>query len=527
MAARRKVRALPVSMAAFGCMLCAIMARAAAATDACDASSPPSPSSPLASLDRDALDIAAYEAVERDDLPAAVDAFGEMVRLDPADAFAHMWRGHLQVRNGQLRGAAASFERAVSTVGERMLAEDAVEGYAASSKRAQLELSLRRVHERLGDAPPSSDGALASEKRKGEDQDQDDRSAKDHRSALGSSAVAGGAAARGDVVRVEAVQRIHWSHLTHASFDEFAQARKPIVIEGHLPTSLTCPPPPNPSPTSSPPPPPPPPTLPSLEGLDSLALKGGVDAADRGVSLRPWEVGHLRHTCGHLRVPLKRHAHGSPAWASLVEQDAAERGSLADFLDEIELDARQKGGHQSDHEGVNEGGVNEAGVDEGVDEGVEGGVERSKRVLFDWPLRDSEGCTALLNQLRVPSYFTRLILSAYGPSLFVQRDESQCGLHVDAGQTHFWQYVWGGRKRWRIFDPKDWARLFGDEGWQRAFFRDARCSGFFSAEVRGETLLLCRPPRTTPPTPFTPLAFNSRPLPPGPLAPGPISPQLH
>ena len=165
MAARRKVRALPVSMAAFGCMLCAIMARAAAATDACDASSPPSPSSPLASLDRDALDIAAYEAVERDDLPAAVDAFGEMVRLDPADAFAHMWRGHLQVRNGQLRGAAASFERAVSTVGERMLAEDAVEGYAASSKRAQLELSLRRVHERLGDAPPSSDGALASEKR--------------------------------------------------------------------------------------------------------------------------------------------------------------------------------------------------------------------------------------------------------------------------------------------------------------------------------------------------------------------------
>ena len=264
MAARRKVRALPVSMAAFGCMLCAIMARAAAATDACDASSPPSPSSPLASLDRDALDIAAYEAVERDDLPAAVDAFGEMVRLDPADAFAHMWRGHLQVRNGQLRGAAASFERAVSTVGERMLAEDAVEGYAASSKRAQLELSLRRVHERLGDAPPSSDGALASEKRKGEDQDQDDRSAKDHRSALGSSAVAGGAAARGDVVRVEAVQRIHWSHLTHASFDEFAQARKPIVIEGHLPTSLTCPPPPHPPPPSPPPPPPPPPAPPPL-----------------------------------------------------------------------------------------------------------------------------------------------------------------------------------------------------------------------------------------------------------------------
>ena len=99
--------------------------------------------------------------------------------------------------------------------------------------------------------------------------------------------------------------------------------------------------------------------------------------------------------------------------------------------------------------------------------------------VFDWPLRTSTGCAALLDGLSVPSYFTERTVSAYGPSLFAQGNGTKCGLHVDAKSTHFWQYVWSGRKRWRIFSPATWPRLFDADSWQRAFFRDARCSGLF------------------------------------------------
>lgn len=65
--------------------------------------------------------------------------------------------------------------------------------------------------------------------------------------------------------------------------------------------------------------------------------------------------------------------------------------------------------------------------------------------------------------------------------LFVQANESRCGLHVDQGSTHFWQHVASGRKVWRLFAPSAWPRLFSAVAWERAFFRDPRCAGLFGA----------------------------------------------
>lgn len=45
--------------------------------------------------------------------------------------------------------------------------------------------------------------------------------------------------------------------------------------------------------------------------------------------------------------------------------------------------------------------------------------------------------------------------------------------------THFWQYLWSGRKRWRVLAPSDWHRLFREDAWRRTFFPDVRCSGAF------------------------------------------------
>ena len=83
----------------------------------------------------------------------------------------------------------------------------------------------------------------------------------------------------------------------------------------------------------------------------------------------------------------------------------------------------------------------------------------------------SGGCKQLLSELQIPSYFTGSTVSGYGPSLFVQANGTRCGLHVDKGSTHFWQFVWSGAKRWRIFAAEDWPRLFRPEPWARAFFR--------------------------------------------------------
>ena len=152
---------------------------------------------------------------------------------------------------------------------------------------------------------------------------------------------------------------------------------------------------------------------------------------------------HLRELCGHLRAPLRRHATDATSWGGLI--DVGSQMTFAQHLDSLER-----------------GDAGDAFV-------------------FDWPLRTASGCQALLDELHVPSYFTGRTIHAYGPSLFAQGNGTKCGLHVDARATHFWQYVQEGRKRWRIFAPKDWPRLFEATAWRRAFFRDPRCSGAFGS----------------------------------------------
>ena len=106
----------------------------------------------LHTLDEASLDLAAFEAVRDDDPQRASACFADMLRRDPADAFASMWRGHMAVRLGDLVAAESAFTHAVDAVGERLWVEDDNEAFAQAAKHAQLSLSLRRVRERLAAA---------------------------------------------------------------------------------------------------------------------------------------------------------------------------------------------------------------------------------------------------------------------------------------------------------------------------------------------------------------------------------------
>ena len=76
----------------------------------------------LTAMSEDEIDLAAYSALRDDDLDAAAAAFGEMVRRDEGDAFAHMWLGQVAVRAGDLERAERAFERAHATVDARVAA---------------------------------------------------------------------------------------------------------------------------------------------------------------------------------------------------------------------------------------------------------------------------------------------------------------------------------------------------------------------------------------------------------------------
>ena len=170
-----------------------------------------------------------------------------------------------------------------------------------------------------------------------------------------------------------------------------------------------------------------------ITGFDSLA---DADAPT-------WSLEHLRATCGHLPARVVQYNERSATWAGMHKAADAP----ATFA--LYLDALARG--------------------------------ESARVVFGWGLRLEGGCRALLETFRVPSYFSDTIVAGYGPELFVQPNGTRCGLHFDTGATHFWQYVWQGAKRWRVFRAEDWPRLFPPLMWQRAFFRDARCTGLFGA----------------------------------------------
>ena len=86
-----------------------------------------------------------------------------------------------------------------------------------------------------------------------------------------------------------------------------------------------------------------------------------------------------------------------------------------------------------------------------------------KRVLFDHPLEAA--CPALASKLRWPSFLGSSDLIGQSPfaglrgedpfwdhpSLFVQPQGSQCGVHVDGADSQFIQLVLLGRKRWSFW----------------------------------------------------------------------------
>lgn len=162
-----------------------------------------------------------------------------------------------------------------------------------------------------------------------------------------------------------------------------------------------------------------------------------------------WTLEHLKEQCSHLPTPLQRHSSNSTTWAGMTPlPDSPMPLPFGEFLDEI-----ASGRAQELHPDA---------------------------MVFDWPL--SQGCPELLKTFQVPSLMSS-VFTSFGPSMFVQPSGTRSGLHVDAGSTHFWQFLYSGRKRFRVFNPHAWGRLFSDHDWQRAFFRDARCTSLFGDEA--------------------------------------------
>ena len=329
----------------------------------------------IGQLNNDALDAAAFEAIRDDHLEAAENAFAEIISRDSEDAFAALWLGTVAIRKWDLGLAEKAFAHAVKTVDNRMWVEDENEGFALGAKRSILELSLRRVRERLAALDAKAAHAARSE-------------------------------SSTDLLRRLPIRRVHYRDLGQAEFESsHAEAGVPVIVTG----------------------------------FESLA------------GAMPWSFEHLRATCGHLSPRVVQYNPRSATWAGmhLARRPPA---SFAEYLDSLTID--------------------------NGDDNVE-----DRGVVFDWGLRLEGGCRDLLSTFAVPSYFTHTIVAGYGPGLFVQPNGTKCGLHFDTGSTHFWQYLWQGAKRWRVFKTADWPRLFEPHAWRRAFFRDARCSGLFGPEA--------------------------------------------
>lgn len=92
-----------------------------------------------------------------------------------------------------------------------------------------------------------------------------------------------------------------------------------------------------------------------------------IEGFEGGLDAEYWSFERLRRVCGEHMVPLRRHAAASSTWAGLQLHGES---SLATHLD-------------------------------GLAAGTAAGD-----LVFDWPLRAAGGCSALLDGLSVPSYFT-------------------------------------------------------------------------------------------------------------------------
>jgi quercetin dioxygenase-like cupin family protein len=170
-----------------------------------------------------------------------------------------------------------------------------------------------------------------------------------------------------------------------------------------------------------------------------------ITGFEDGLAKPYWSFERVHEVCGHLTVPVRAHSsdRAPTTWAALRERGTS---SLATLLDTLMAGSEADG------------------------------------FLFDWSLRSSAaGCVALLDGFGVPSYFTADTVAAFGPALFAQANGTRCGLHVDSHASHFWQFLWSGRKRWRVLAPADWARLESDAAWRQQHFPDLRCSPLFGA----------------------------------------------
>ena len=104
---------------------------------------------PFGGLDDAAVAAAAYEALRDAQPERARGAFAEIVRRDRDDSFAWAWMGRVQVGEGDLEKAEASFARALKALPRRLFADDANEQRTLKTRRTQLALDHARVRSRL------------------------------------------------------------------------------------------------------------------------------------------------------------------------------------------------------------------------------------------------------------------------------------------------------------------------------------------------------------------------------------------
>ena len=162
----------------------------------------------LASFSNDSLDVLAYDAIRNDMLANASAVFAEMLRRDSRDAFAALWLGMVAVQQFDLESAERAFSIAVENVDSRMWVEDEKEAFAQAAKRAQFELSLRRVRERLAPFEAS----------------------REHRK---------GGGAEEALLRKTSIRRVHYAELSQTDFEaQHEETRRPVIIEGFASLAL-------------------------------------------------------------------------------------------------------------------------------------------------------------------------------------------------------------------------------------------------------------------------------------------------
>jgi Cupin-like domain len=193
-------------------------------------------------------------------------------------------------------------------------------------------------------------------------------------------------------MKMGTVDRVRGSDLSLAAFHrDYASQNRPVILEGMLEAMLGCPP--------------------------------GNETCTAG-----WSTKSLRERCGDMPVSPQRWEPGANHWADMKTM---RRRTLRVFIDEF---LRTAGNHT-----------------------------RASPRVFDEKL--DELCPSILRgaggfpEFALPAFVATDHMRRCGanapvcntPSLFVDAAESQSGMHIDNGHTHFWMLVVHGGKTFRIF----------------------------------------------------------------------------